>query len=336
MRNRGMTIVGVIMVLSGGLASAVSGVADASTSQRTPRNMPGGVSVSVSGKITFSPKANTRKLGPVNMTLTGKVTGVNYVHPVQGGTTSLTGGTISANGNVVSTIPLCQSWTADPAHFDPMYPPPLTVNWKSTVTGSGHPAASTIVYFGTMISKDGFSNLTLGGSTTYTNGSFGSYAPNGGSGAESNASFSYFAPGGGNCTPTIKTITFVGVLRLGGPVINGVTFGGSPNARTVTVSGSGFGTQAALGAPVTPCDPNGPVSGADFANNLYLIDSTGGWTAGQGTAKGCDYIGLVISSYTDSQIVFTLGTASPAYGSLNTGDSVRLYLFGSNYQATVS
>ena len=91
------------------------------------------------------------------------------------------------------------------------------------------------------------------------------------------------------------------------PTIDGVTFGGNPATPTVTVSGTGFGSTSDLG---TPAPASCGASGTDYGNNFSFSDTTRSWQAGQGA--GC--IGLIISSYSNNQIVFTFGTGYSTYG----------------------
>ena len=111
-----------------------------------------------------------------------------------------------------------------------------------------------------------------------------------------------------------------------GSTINSVVLSGSAAAPTITVTGSGFGSMASLGAPQTPCGPSS--TGSDYGNNLSLADTTQAWDAGQGPPAPCDDIGLVISSYSNTQIVFTFGSNYPSLGSLTQGDSYTMNVLG--------
>ena len=92
--------------------------------------------------------------------------------------------------------------------------------------------------------------------------------------------------------------------------------------QTITITGSGFGTQA-------------PYTGD--SSHIVLFDVTvGNWSAGyagscfQGACN--DEVGLVVTSWTDTQIV--LGGFTGAWGvnnwNLNRGDIVRLYIWNAN------
>ena len=127
--------------------------------------------------------------------------------------------------------------------------------------------------------------------------------------------------------------------------ISGVTFTGSPTSFTVTVNGSGFGTQTGLGSPpslgaaMTPCGPNPPGNGNDFGGLFYFNDTTHSWSAGQGGMSGSacsgSYTGLVPSSYSPTRIVFTVGSTYPTYGSLQVGDGYSIHLLGTSFTGTV-
>ena len=107
------------------------------------------------------------------------------------------------------------------------------------------------------------------------------------------------------------------------PMVSSVTFGGSSAAPTVTITGSGFGTKAVNLDPFQEA-PGGPAStGFNYHSQLYIGDTARGWVVGQ---TG-DYFGILISSYSDSQIVFTLGSGYQA-GLLKAGDAVSLHVLG--------
>jgi uncharacterized protein YjbI with pentapeptide repeats len=130
--------------------------------------------------------------------------------------------------------------------------------------------------------------------------------------------------GGGTDVPT--PVTFGAP-----PGITSVTVTGSPSSPTVTVTGSGFGSQAPTGT--TPCGPTS--TGKNFGDELNLLDDTEGWSAGEAGGGICDYAGLIISSYSDTQIVFTLGSNYPTYGTLNPGDDFTVNAAGFTYTGTV-
>jgi hypothetical protein len=116
------------------------------------------------------------------------------------------------------------------------------------------------------------------------------------------------------------------------PTISSVTFGGNETSPTVTISGSGFGTQGELDSPQESCG-----NGSDFGNNLDVSDATQGWSAGQDNLNDYDCVGLIISSYSDSQIVFSFDNQ---YGTapfvLDSGDDYTVDVLDSAFSGTVS
>ncbi len=117
------------------------------------------------------------------------------------------------------------------------------------------------------------------------------------------------------------------------PSISAVTFSGSVASPTITVTGSGFGTEAGLGSPL-PGGCGGAFTGSDYLNTLNLRDNTGAWQAGSAAGGNC--IGLLISSYSNSKIVFTLGSFYAVAYDLNQGDSFTMSLLGTSFSGIVS
>jgi hypothetical protein len=119
--------------------------------------------------------------------------------------------------------------------------------------------------------------------------------------------------------------------------ITAVYFGGSVSSPVVTVVGSGFGSQANLGPAQGSCG-----TGSNYADNLYLSDTNQVWAAGQGPPDAGDCIGLIISSYSDTDIVFTFGSEYGVYpvgagvAQLTGGDSYTMNVLRSTLSGTVS
>jgi hypothetical protein len=88
------------------------------------------------------------------------------------------------------------------------------------------------------------------------------------------------------------------VPRVTSVFFNGVS--GGTTSPTITVLGSGFGTRP-LGHP----DTCGPYSGDYYGPNFYFWDDNSDWAAGLSS----DCVGIVISSWTPTEIVFTFGSA---------------------------
>ena len=69
------------------------------------------------------------------------------------------------------------------------------------------------------------------------------------------------------------------------------------------------------------------------ASNLLLSNSLRLWKAGQGPL---DCVGLLISSYSDNQITFSLGSGYPIFGPLANGDRFSVAVLGSTFTGTVA
>jgi hypothetical protein len=111
------------------------------------------------------------------------------------------------------------------------------------------------------------------------------------------------------------------------PSISSVAFTGSSSNPTVTISGSNLGSEPSGGPP--GCS----TTGENFpGTSLTFNDTTGGWGAG----TGGDCIGLVVSSYTNSQIVYTFGSGYNEFGTANGGDAYNLTVQGVTFSGTVS
>jgi YVTN family beta-propeller protein len=132
------------------------------------------------------------------------------------------------------------------------------------------------------------------------------------------------SPPGGSCNIGATQTT------LTAPTISAVTFAGTPASPTVTVWGSGFGTEADLGAPVPAYDNQ---TGSDYGQQLYLLD---GFGAGEGDGPFGDDVGVSISSYSDDQITFAFGSAYPSYGEVDPGDNFSVTVLGTIFNGTVS
>ena len=104
------------------------------------------------------------------------------------------------------------------------------------------------------------------------------------------------------------------------PTIGSVAFAGSGTSLTVTVNGSGFDAWAPEPSPLVPvsCVP-GDTSYDYAAGTLSFTDTTEGWSAG--TPGSC--IGLTLTSWSDSQVVFGFG-AGYVFPKLAHGDAFQI------------
>jgi hypothetical protein len=122
-------------------------------------------------------------------------------------------------------------------------------------------------------------------------------------------------------------------LKTNAPKFTAVTFTGTPTNPTVTITGSNFGTIPAA----NPASPVACVAGDtsfDYGvSGLWFNDATAGWTAGQ---TG-DCIGLTVTSYTNTTVVYRFGAGYGHYGPLVTnGDAYALTVWGVSHSGTVA
>ncbi len=148
----------------------------------------------------------------------------------------------------------------------------------------------------------------------------------------------------GTCTPTyfcqaglgydgptgLGSPDGIGAFKVpvtGPPTISSVTFGGDASDPTVTINGTNFGTEP--GSSPAGCG----TSGDNFTGvSLTFNDTTGGWGAG----TGGDCIGLVVSSYSSTQVVYQFGSGYTVYGTADSGDGFNLMVQGATYSGTVT
>ena len=104
-------------------------------------------------------------------------------------------------------------------------------------------------------------------------------------------------------------------------MIKSVKSSGTASAPILTVKGSGFGWLANLGPALAPC---GGGSGSDYANTLYVSDLTRPWYAGD----TCDVLGLYVTSYSNTKIVFHFPSILNRYGGMQSGDKVTVTVLG--------
>ena len=124
------------------------------------------------------------------------------------------------------------------------------------------------------------------------------------------------------------------------PTITGVSFGGTQTSPTITVSGLGFGTQGDIGTPnaASTTQNCSPATGYDYGSNLYIWDQTDPsyFVAGLGPPN-LAAVGVITSTYTNSEIVFTPGSCYGQNGwTFAPGDSYTMYVLGSSFSGVVS
>jgi subtilase family serine protease len=152
-------------------------------------------------------------------------------------------------------------------------------------------------------------------------------------GSEGSCTPTYFCQAGpGYDGPTgLGTPNGIGAFQVpvtGPPTISAVTFTGTSADPTVTITGSNLGSEPS-GSPAGCA-----TTGDNFpGTSLTFNDTSGSWGAG----TGGDCIGLVVSSYTSTQIVYQFGSGYNTYGTANSGDSFNLTVqSGGTYSGTIT
>jgi hypothetical protein len=141
---------------------------------------------------------------------------------------------------------------------------------------------------------------------------------------------------------TSSTATSIGSVDFGAKKhkakITAVEFSGTSASPAFTVTGINFGTMPAK--PVRPPCKQTTDPGSNYGKAIYFNDkSTAHWQAGTGR----DCIGLVIGSWSDSSISFTLGSwyswskGGAGQGTiLNNGDPFTMTVKGAHFSGTVA
>ncbi len=153
--------------------------------------------------------------------------------------------------------------------------------------------------------------------------------------------------------PCSGTVSFTTPTTCAPPLINLIRFGNPAENPTITINGSGFGS--ALPEPIVSRPVgSGSYAGQTFTGNDYpcgvLSLTYPGAEAGQAgpasTGYVCptdgqvhyDYLGLLVTSYSDSQIQFTLGSFYGLHtpGALDSGTQFTITVAGVACSGTVS
>jgi hypothetical protein len=198
-------------------------------------------------------------------------------------------------------------------------------------SGSIQSLSTAISYLSTTLPASSVSAGAILTTGTTTGGTTGGTIAFTGSGTGGSGTTTTTGTGG-----TSSTGGTTGSGTTGTLAISSVTFSGSPVSPTITVTGSGFGTIDSLGQGTTP--PEGNYTGLDYQANFHLADLSGNppFYAGQDIPSQPDGIGVVISSYSDTQIVFTLGNYYGIYGFyLASGDNFQMTVLGQMFSGTV-
>ena len=106
------------------------------------------------------------------------------------------------------------------------------------------------------------------------------------------------------------------------PAITGVSFSGPGTSPSITVTGTNFGAYPPIGTPET-CQAGD--TGDDYGSRgLWFSDTTQGWTAGQAG----DCIGLIVTSWSNTQVVFGFGNEYASYPPTQSGHQVEVDVQG--------
>jgi hypothetical protein len=108
--------------------------------------------------------------------------------------------------------------------------------------------------------------------------------------------------------------------------IFGVVWSGNNSNPTVTVSGSGFGKKAPVPAVAVSSLTNCPGgTGTDYKVVLFQDDSANWAAAHNTTTTTGTCVGISVSTWTNTQVVFTFGSAYGSFGWVaNNGDNFAL------------
>jgi hypothetical protein len=115
------------------------------------------------------------------------------------------------------------------------------------------------------------------------------------------------------------------------PSVKSVKIAGTQSVPKVTVTGSGFGIVGNLGpAFAAACG----ATGFDYANTLSVVDVTRSWDAGRYLGATRDCIGLLVTKYSGTKIVFHFGNQLGCCGGMHKGDMVAVAVFGTTTTIT--
>lgn len=229
----------------------------------------------------------------------------------------------------------------------------LQTSWTSPVTVA-RPAGFTLYSDATCSTLTGTgTGVVMGTDGTATPTVSFDHLPAPGTAFFEIAANSVTAPGGvGNPAVPCTTVQFTGTPTT--DTVTGVTITGTIANPTFTVTGTGFGAAPPSPNPATTPDgspgcptvnPNGPNAGFLYGTSLYISDmGPSGFDAGKytpGNNGEFDCVGLVIQSWTNTQVVFTFGDTynQPIPGNdyvLANNDPVQVVVLGAVGMANVN
>jgi hypothetical protein len=110
------------------------------------------------------------------------------------------------------------------------------------------------------------------------------------------------------------------------PTIKSVKFKGTTVEPIVVIKGTGLGSLPFEQAEEVPaCFEGETATGNDFGTTVVFENTTEGWSAGEGAG---DCIGLIFSTFTETEVIYHFGSAYSHYDPLQTGDSYTVKVNG--------
>ena len=113
------------------------------------------------------------------------------------------------------------------------------------------------------------------------------------------------------------------------PSVSGVSFSGPASNPTITVTGSNLGANPPIGTPETCA--SGDTGDLYGSSGLWFDDVTQGWTAGQSG----DCIGLIVTSWSATQVTFGFGNQYGGYPPVGPGDQVQVEVQGAEFTGSL-
>jgi hypothetical protein len=152
----------------------------------------------------------------------------------------------------------------------------------------------------------------------------------------------------------IKWFALAAILAVAGTAsaasaatITSVAIDGLAAAPTFVIHGHGFGSSLppAVESPITSAacrNEHAPGDqGGNYGSKLYFIDSTAKFSGGlsgpyEGVANVVDCVGLILTSYSSSRVVFTLGSDYRKHPyAVRVGDRITIVVNGAKATVTV-
>jgi hypothetical protein len=114
------------------------------------------------------------------------------------------------------------------------------------------------------------------------------------------------------------------------PTVTGLTWSGPSGDPTLTITGTNLGAYPPIATPETcQAGDTGDVFGS---SGLWFNDATAGWTAGQSG----DCIGMLVTSWSSTQVVCTFGNEYSGYTPISSGDQYTVEVQGATATGTLN